>query len=200
MNLAVFCSGFGSNFQALIDAVRAKRLRASIALMVCDDPKAYALKRARKHHIPVVLINPRLFKTREAYERTLVSILKGQNVDLVVLAGFMRILSTHFVRAYRNRIVNIHPSYLPAFKGSHAIRDALAAGALETGVSVHVVTAAVDSGPILLQEKVKIRKNDTPKSLEARIHRVEHRLYPLAIKRYMKKLSDVVLSRRGTNG
>jgi phosphoribosylglycinamide formyltransferase-1 len=179
--LAFFCSGYGSNFQAILDTIRAGGLKAAAALMVCDNPKAYALRRARKYDVPVVLLRPRLFKTREDYERVIARILKNEKVDLVILAGFMRILSPFFVRAFRNRILNIHPSLLPAFKGAHAIQDALAAGVPETGVTVHYVTDDLDAGPIILQEKVRILKTDTVKTLETRIHQVEHRLYPLAI-------------------
>ncbi len=155
--------------------------------MVCDNPKAYALKRAHQHQIPVVLISPKLFDTREQYEKLLVTILKSQKIDLVVLAGFMRILTPYFINAYRGKVINIHPSYLPAFKGAHAIRDAFDAKVNETGVSVHYVTKDVDAGPVLLQKKVKIRKNDTLESLEKRIHAVEHKIYPLAIKRLINK-------------
>ena len=153
--------------------------------MVCDDAKAYALTRARRHGIPVVLMNPKLFKTREDYERVIVSILKNEGVDLVVLAGFMRILTPCLIRAFPKRILNIHPALLPAFKGAHAIRDAYEAGVKETGVTVHYVTPEVDSGPVILQEKVKVSKRDTLKTLEMKIHRVEHRLYPAAIKKIM---------------
>ena len=187
VNLAVFCSGFGSNFQAILDAIRGKKLNARVALMVCDNPKAYALKRARKANIPVVLINPKLFKTREDYEKILVALLKNQDVDLVVLAGFMRILTPYFIRAYRNKIINIHPSYLPNFTGAHAIRGAFEAKVKETGVTVHVVTKEVDAGPIILQKKVKILKNDSLQSLEKRIHAVEYQLYPLAIRKLIRK-------------
>ncbi len=180
--IAVFCSGNGSNFQALIAASRKKKLGAEIALMVCDNPKARALQRAKKHGIPAVLISPKLFSTREAYEKIIVSILKSQRVDLVVLAGFMRLLTAYFIGAYRGRIVNIHPSFLPAFKGAHAIRDAFEAGVPETGVTVHRVTLKVDSGPVILQEKVKIRRSDTRVTLEKRIHALEHRLYPKAVR------------------
>ncbi len=185
-NLAVFCSGFGSNFQAILDAIKRKKLKARVAVMVCDNPKAYALTRARKHRVPVFLFDPRHFKSREDYERIIVSILKSENVGLVALAGFMRILTPYFIRVYKNRIVNIHPSLLPKFKGSHAIRDALEAGAKVTGATVHVVTNQLDAGPIILQKKVKISSMDTSKSLEKRIHRTEHQIYPLAIKRYIK--------------
>lgn len=179
--IAVFCSGFGSNFQAILDAVRRKQLKAQIALMVCDKPTAYSVNRAKKNNIPVVLLSPQLFPSREAYEKVIVSILKNQKVDLVVLAGFMRILTPYFIRAYRNRIVNIHPSYLPAFKGAHAIRDAFEAKVSETGVTVHWVVEKVDAGRVILQEKVKRNPKDTLESLEKRIHAVEHKLYPKAL-------------------
>ncbi len=188
MNLAVFCSGFGSNFQAILDSVRKKKLRAHIALMICDNPKAIALRRAHKHQVPVFLFNPKLFKDRTSYEKLIVRVLKNQKVDLVVLAGFMRVLTPSFIRAYRNKILNIHPSLLPKFKGAHAIRDAFKAGEKQTGVTVHVVTKDVDAGPIVLQKKVRISKRDTLKSLESKIHCVEHEIYPLAIRKYIKKL------------
>ena len=155
--------------------------------MVCDNPKAYALKRAHQCKIPAVLVSPKLFQSREAYEKVIASILKSQDVDLVVLAGFMRILTPYFIKAYRDKIVNIHPSYLPQFKGVHAIRDAFQARVKETGVTVHRVTNELDSGPIILQKRVKILKNDTLESLEKRIHAVEHKLYPLAIRQLIDK-------------
>ena len=156
--------------------------------MVCDNPAAYAIQRAKKNNIPVVLVSPRLFATRLAYEKIIIRILKNQQIDLVVLAGFMRILTSHFIKSYRGKILNIHPSYLPQFKGAHAIRDAFLAKAKETGVSVHFVTEKVDSGKIILQEKVKISPKDTLKSLEKKIHAVEHRLYPKAIQRVVDSL------------
>jgi phosphoribosylglycinamide formyltransferase-1 len=183
--LAVFCSGSGSNFEAILDAVRKRRLNASVALMVCDKSGAYALTRARKNRVPIFLFNPKLFPARRAYEKILVRVLKSQSVDLVILAGFMRILTPYFVRAFRNRILNIHPALLPRFKGAHAIRDAFQAGVKETGATVHLVTEQVDAGPILLQKKVRVSQKDTLRSLEAKIHRAEHKLYPLAIKKYI---------------
>lgn len=181
--IAVFCSGSGSNFEAIVQAVRKKSLRVDVALMVCDNPKAFALKRAAKFGVPVCCVSPKLFADRESFERVVVSILRSQNVDLVVLAGFMRILTPYFIGAYKNKIVNIHPSYLPAFKGAHAIRDAFEAKVRETGVTVHYVTDELDSGRVILQKKVKVAKNDTLERLEARIHKIEHVLYPAAIKK-----------------
>jgi phosphoribosylglycinamide formyltransferase-1 len=194
-NLAVFCSGYGSNFQAILDAIKKKKLKASVAVMVCDNPKAYALSRARRHGVPVFLFNPRIFKKRQDYEKIIAGVLKSQKVGLVVLAGFMRILSPYFVRACRKRIINIHPALLPNFKGAHAIRDAFEAKVKETGVTVHWVTPQVDSGPPIIQKKVRILKSDTLASLEARIHKVEHQIYPLAIKKCLVSSPR----RRGSN-
>lgn len=181
MNLAVFCSGNGSNFQALIGSVRSGRLRARIAVMVCDNPKAHAIRRAVQAGVPVCVLSPKLFATREAHERVIVGILKTQKVDWIALAGYMRILTPYFIRAYRGRIVNIHPSYLPDFKGAHAIRDAYEAGVKRTGVTVHWVTEKLDSGRPILRERVPVRPGDTLAQLEKRIHAVEHRLYPQAL-------------------
>lgn len=187
-NLAVFCSGYGSNFQAILDAVKKKKLNARVAVMVCDNPKAAALERAKKNNIPIFLFNPRTFSSREDYERIIVSILKAEKVELVALAGFMRILTPYFIRTYKNRILNIHPSLLPEFKGAHAIRDVFEARVKETGATVHLVTNELDSGRILLQKKVKVSKQDTLESLEKKIHKVEHQVYPLAIRRYLVSL------------
>ncbi len=187
--LAVFCSGYGSNFQAILDAIRRKKLEASVVLVVCDNPKAFALKRARQNKIPVFLFDPKAFESREGHERLIVRVLKSQKADLVVLAGFMLILSPYFVRAYRGRILNIHPSLLPRFKGAYAIRDAFQAKVKETGATVHLVTEDLDAGPILFQKKVRVTKNDTLASLEKKIHRAEHEIYPLAINRYLNELN-----------
>ena len=183
--LAVFCSGYGSNFQAILDSARKKRLRAEIAVMVCDDPKAFSIQRAAKAGIPSVVVSPKLFSSRQDYEKFIVRVLKNQKVDVVILAGFMRILTPYFIKAYQDRILNIHPSLLPAFKGAYAIRDAFEAGVRQTGVSVHIVTVKLDSGPILVRKKIKVLKSDRLKTLEERIHRAEHRLYPAAIQKFI---------------
>ncbi len=186
-NLAVFCSGFGSNFQAILDAVRGKKLRANIVLMVCDNPKAYAIRRAQKNNIPFIVLSPKLFPSRVDYEKFIVQVLKNQRVDVVVLAGFMRIFTPYFIKAYKNKILNIHPSLLPRFKGAHAIRDAFEAGVKETGVTVHLVTADVDAGPILARQKIKRSASDTQASLEKKIHAAEHKLYPDAIQSFIDR-------------
>ena len=184
--LAVFCSGDGSNFQAIVGAVKQRKLRAHHALMVCDNPKAFAVKRALRSQVPAAVVSPRLFSSRVHYEKFIVRILKNQTIDLIVLAGFMRIFTPYFIGAFRNRILNIHPSLLPAFKGAHAIREAFRAGVKETGVTVHVVTANVDDGPILAQTKVRVLGSDTLGTLEKRIHRAEHKLYPAAVQKFIR--------------
>lgn len=180
--LAVFCSGQGTNLQAIIGAIRARRLRAEIVLVVSDRADANALILARRAGIEARVLRPKDYADRPRYERALIALLKARRVHLVCLAGFMRILSPLFVRHYRRRILNIHPALLPSFPGAHAVRDALAWGAKVTGVTVHVVDEQVDHGPIVLQEAVAIAPRDTEATLLTRVHRVEHRLYPRAIR------------------
>lgn len=177
----MLCSGQGTNLQAILHAIRAKRLRARVAVVISDRAEAFALVRARRAGIPAVFVNPKTFPTREAFERHLIRLLEHAGVRLVCLAGFMRVLSPVFVRRFRHRILNIHPALLPAFPGSHAIRDALAWGAKVTGVTVHLVDEQMDHGPILLQEALAIKPGEKVVALLERVHRIEHQLYPKAI-------------------
>ena len=179
--IAVFCSGQGTNLQAILDATRRGRLSARVALVISDQPSADALTRARRAGVEAYHVNPKAYPTRGAYERALIRLCDARGVRLICLAGFMRILSPVLVRRFRHRILNIHPALLPAFPGSHAVRDALAWGAKVTGVTVHVVDEAVDHGPIVLQEALAVRPDETEVTLLARVHRVEHALYPRAI-------------------
>ena len=179
--IAVFCSGQGTNLQALLDAARRGALRARIALLISDRPDALALTRARRAGVEARYINPKAFPTRAAYERALIRLCDEHGVRLACLAGYMRLLTPVFVRRFRNRLLNVHPALLPAFPGASAIRDALAWGAKVTGVTVHFVDEEMDHGPIILQEAVPIRPGDTEARLLSRVHRVEHRLYPRAI-------------------
>ena len=150
MNFAVLVSGNGSNLQAIIDATRKGKIKGALKLVLSDKAGAYALTRARKEGIRTVLfVNPGNFRSREDFDAELVSVLKKEKIDLVVLAGFMRILSPVFIRAFRNRIMNIHPALLPAFKGGHALKDALSCGVKVTGVTVHFVDEQVDHGAII---------------------------------------------------
>jgi phosphoribosylglycinamide formyltransferase-1 len=165
-----------------MDAARSGRLRARIAVVISDRAGTPALARARRAGVATHAIIPARFASRQAFERALITLCEAHRVRLICLAGFMRVLSPVFVRRYRHRILNVHPALLPAFPGAHAIRDALAWGVKVTGVTVHVVDEQVDHGPILLQEACPIAPGETVGSLLAKLHRIEHRLYPLAVR------------------
>jgi len=185
-NIAVFCSGNGTNLQAIINAVKRGFIKANLALMVCDTPEAYALVRAKKAGIEAFLLTKQGFKTRQDYDKEVVKKLEEKKIDLVVLAGFMRLMSPYFVDKYRNRILNIHPALLPSFKGTQGIKDALNYGVKVTGPTVHFVDEGLDSGPIVIQEAIKIRDDDTEETLAKRIHKKEHIIYPKAIKWFVE--------------
>ena len=178
MRVAVFASGSGTNLQAIIDA---DIQTIEIAVVFTNNPDAYAIERAKKHNIQVEIIDHKNYKTREEYEKHIIEVLDPYKLNLIVLAGFMRILSTVFVRAYKNKIVNIHPALLPSFPGINAGRQALEYGVKYTGVTVHFVDEGVDTGPIILQSVVEIKDEDTEDTLLEKIHEVEHRIYPKAI-------------------
>ncbi len=181
-NIAVFASGRGTNFNALAQAVRGKRLKVNLALLVCDNSKAAVSNKAKRLGVKVALVRRGDFVTKKDFEKEIIRHLKNNKIDRVVMAGFMRILSAGFVRAYKNRIINIHPALLPSFKGAQGIKDAFDYGVKITGVSVHFVDEEMDHGPIILQEAIQIRESDNLKTLEARIHKIEHRIYVQAIK------------------
>ena len=183
MKLAVFVSGTGSNLQALIDAERAGNLSsAEITLVVSDKPEAYALKRAEEAGIKTFVLEAKGFESREEYDKRIIEELKAEGIELVALAGFMRILSPVFTKEYEGRILNIHPALLPSFKGVHGIKDAFDCGVKETGVTVHFVEDDLDSGPVILQRSVRIEEDDTLESLEEKIHAEEHKLYPEVVR------------------
>ncbi len=179
--LAVLCSGFGSNLQAIIDAAGAGQLAVEIVCVISDNPQAHCLTRARQNKIPRVLLDPQKHSTRSAMDQAILSELRRYQADWVVLAGFMRLLGPRLVAAYRNRILNIHPALLPSFPGVHAVKRAWEANVPVTGVTVHFVDEGVDTGPVILQEEVKIIAGESLENLEKRIQEVEHRLYPKAI-------------------
>ncbi len=183
--IAVCCSGQGTNLQAIIEAIRRRSLRARIAVVISDNPRAYALERALAAKVQAVVIDPRGFSSREAFDRRMAEVVAKSGATLIVLAGFMRILSPWFVRRFKGRIINVHPALLPAFSGARGVRDALAHGVKVTGVTVHFVDEEVDHGPIIAQEPVAVQEKDTEETLLARIHRVEHKLYPRAIQKVL---------------
>lgn len=177
-------SGRGSNLQALIDAIASGALKAELAVVISNRPDAAGLGRAQSARIETVVLNhtdSARFPTREEYDRQLVTELKNRRVDLICLAGFMRLLSPVFIDAYPNAILNIHPSLLPSFPGVNAQYQAWQHGVKYTGVTVHLVTAELDGGPIVLQEVVPVRDDDDPDTLSARVLVEEHRVYPRAV-------------------
>ena len=186
MNIAVFVSGSGTNLQAIIDSISKGEIKAKIALVVSDNKDAHALTRAKTAGIETFVLSPKGFKSREDYDKKIIEELKKRDVNLVVLAGFMRLLSSHFVLQYKNKIINIHPALLPSFKGTHGIKDAFEYGSKRTGVTVHFVDTQLDHGPIILQEAVEIKENDTLDTLEEKIHKIEHKLYPKAVKLFVE--------------
>jgi phosphoribosylglycinamide formyltransferase-1 len=178
-SIAVFVSGSGTNLQAIIDA---KIKSANLAVVLSNKPDAYALERALKHNIPVEVVDHKEFDTREAFEAELIERLKKYNVKLIVLAGFMRILTSFFVNNYKHRIINLHPALLPSFPGIYSAKQALDYGVKITGVTVHFVDDGVDTGPIILQSVVPIYDSDSEDSLLEKIHKEEHRIFPEAVK------------------
>jgi len=180
--VGVLISGGGSNLQALMGASTKPDYPAEIVCVISNREDAYGLNRAREHDVPAHIINHKEFKTREAFDDAMQEMLERHNVEIVCLAGFMRLLSPKFVARWHGKLLNIHPSLLPAFKGAHAVRDALKAGVKETGCTVHLVTDELDSGPILLQAKVPVLADDSEETLHFRIHEAEHKIYPEALK------------------
>ena len=184
-NLGVLISGRGSNLQAIIDAICDGRLEARLAVVISNRADAYGLERARAAGIDTLVRDHKAWPSREAYESVLVEDLRARNVDLVCLAGFMRLLGATFVNAFPSRILNIHPALLPSFPGLHAQRQAVEHGVKMSGATVHFVTTDLDAGPIVLQASVPVLDADTEDTLSARILEAEHRIYPEAIQKIL---------------
>ena len=186
MNIAIFASGRGTNFSAILRAIKKGKVKAKLSLLVCDNPQAKVLGKAKRSCINTALIKREDFAAKKDFEGKIIERLEENKVDLIVLAGFIRMLSPEFVGKYKGRILNIHPALLPAFKGEEAIKDAFEYGVKVTGVTVHFVDEKMDHGPIILQRQVQIEPNDTLESLESKIHKIEHRLYPEAIRLFIE--------------
>lgn len=180
--LAIFASGSGTNLENLLARIRDGKLKCAAGLVFSDRPGAPCLQKARRFDVPVVSFTAQAFYDKAAFESRLAEVVDAHEIDYIALAGYMRILSPKFIRRYAWRIINIHPSLLPAFKGAHAIKDAFEAKAEKTGVTVHFATEAVDGGPVILQEEVPVLPDDTLETLEARVHETEYRIYPEALK------------------
>ena len=180
--VVILISGRGSNLQAILDEVRAGRLPIEVRAVVSNNPQAEGLKRAAAAGVPTSVINHRAYTERADFDRALMAAIDRHQPQLVVLAGFMRILGIEFIRHYAGRLINIHPSLLPAFRGLDTHARALAAGARAHGASVHFVTGDLDGGPVIVQAVVPVRRDDTPATLAARVLEQEHRIFPLAIR------------------
>jgi phosphoribosylglycinamide formyltransferase-1 len=185
-NLAVLVSGRGSNLQAMIDSIEDGYLRARISVVISDVRDACALLRAKKHGIEAVFVDPERYSSKELYEKEVLKTLEKHNAELILLAGYMRILGKTLLSAYKNRILNIHPALLPAFPGLHAQKQAFEHGVKVAGCTVHFVDETLDGGPIILQRCVEVKEDDTDKTLAERILEQEHKIYPEAVKLFVE--------------
>jgi len=188
--LGVLASGSGSNLEAIANAIAKGQLQAQIAVVIYNESDAFAKQRAEKFGIPAILVNHRDYKSRKDLDRSIIELLNQHNVDLVIMAGWMRIVTQVLIDAFPERILNIHPSLLPSFKGIHAIEQAFNYGVKITGCTVHLLSLEVDSGKILKQAAVPLLANDTLEDLQKRIQVQEHIIYPLAIAEYSQTFSS----------
>jgi phosphoribosylglycinamide formyltransferase 1 len=187
--LGVLASGSGSNLEAIANAINNGELEASIAVLIYNNPDAFCATRAQKLGIPTVLLNHRLYKSREELDGAIIEVLRQYGVELVIMAGWMRVITQVLLDAFPQRVLNIHPSLLPSFPGIHAAEQALKYGVKIAGCTVHIVSLEVDSGPILIQAAVPVLEDDTVDSLQQRIQVQEHIIYPKAIASYATTLS-----------
>lgn len=185
--LAVFASGNGSNFQSIYEHIQRGEIEAEICFVFTDKAGAKVIERAKSVHIPSYQLTQNEFKSKALFESEILKILTDYKIDYIILAGYMRLVGEVLLTAYENRIINIHPSLLPAFAGKDAIGQAFDAGVKVTGITVHYVDAGMDTGPIIAQQVVEINPDDTRESIEERIHRVEHIFYPQVIKELVSK-------------
>ena len=181
LKLGVMASGSGSNFEAIAQSIVDGHLNADIQVVIYNNPDAKVVDRAKRFDVPAVLLNHRLFESREALDQAIVTTLKDHAIEWVIMAGWMRIVTPVLINAFPNRILNIHPSLLPSFKGNRAVEQALSAGVKITGCTVHLVVPEVDSGTIIMQAAVPVLPDDTTETLQNRIHEQEHQIYPKAI-------------------
>lgn len=181
LRLGILASGNGSNFEAIMAAIERQELKATVNVVICNNPGAKVLERAAKWSIPTALLNHREFESRENLDQAMIKILTNHDVDWVIMAGWMRRVTQHLIDGFSGRLLNIHPSLLPSFPGLHAVQQALDAGVKLAGCTVHHVELAVDSGPIIMQAAVPVLSGDNEGSLQTRIQIQEHRIYPAAI-------------------
>lgn len=191
MKIAIFASGNGSNFEAIVQAVKNGKIPGRVAVLFCDRKDAFVLERAKKHGIPFITFSPKEFQSKNAYEEAIKERLAEYAIDLVVLAGYMRIVGETLLQAYPNKIINLHPSLLPSFPGLHGIQEAYEYGVKVTGITIHYIDAGVDTGPIIAQATTEVLPADTLEALEEKIHRLEHYWYPKVLAEIMQKGASI---------
>ncbi len=184
-NIAIFASGSGTNFQSIVDSVKNGLLNANIRLLVCDNPNAFVLERAKNEKIPIFVFSSKDYTSKAEYEKDILHQLQKQEVEFIVLAGYMRLIGKTLLKPFEGKIVNIHPSLLPLFPGKNAVEQALEAGVSETGVTIHYVDEGMDTGPIIEQRVIPIAKSDTKPMVLDKIKRVEHELYPNVLRKLL---------------
>ncbi|MBS7578178.1 MULTISPECIES: phosphoribosylglycinamide formyltransferase [unclassified Enterococcus] len=188
--LAIFASGNGSNFEVLAKAINSADFPAKLEFVFSDKRQAFVLERAEKLSVPSYTFELKEFSSKVDYELAIIELLDKHQVDFILLAGYMKIVGQTLLEKYEGRIINIHPALLPNFKGAHGIEDAFKAGVSETGVTIHYVDSNVDTGEIIVQERVLVDASDTLATLEAKIHQVEHRLYPAVVRQLIEKKGE----------
>ncbi len=189
MNIALFASGNGSNVMAILESL-SHHPQANFVTLVCDNPQAGVLEKIKAFAIDTLVVSPHDFDSRQAWEEAMIQHLEEKSVDLICLAGFMRILSSPMLSRFNNRIINIHPALLPSFPGRYGIEDAYRAGVTETGVTIHYVDEGIDTGDIIYQEALTVNPAWTLEELETEIHAIEHRIYPKIILKFIEDTSE----------
>lgn len=185
--IAIFASGTGSNFQALAEAIQTGTLHAEICVLVCDRPGASVIEKANVLGVNSFVFNPKQYVVKADFESEIVSLLQGLQVDYIVLAGYMRLIGHTLLHAFKDRIINIHPSLLPSFPGKDAIGQAMEAGVSKTGVTIHYVDEGMDTGPIIAQKEITINIDDSQEDVEQKVHEVEHRFYAETLQQLFQK-------------
>ena len=186
-NIAVFASGTGSNYQAIFDAIKEGKLDTNISCLITDRPKAKVIEKAKNNNTPYFTFKPKSYSSKAEYEKEVLSVLQNHNVELIVLAGYMRLIGDTLLKAYPRMIINIHPSLLPAFKGIDAVGQAMNAKVKVTGVTVHYVDEGMDTGEIIAQKALDISNLKTREQIETKIHQIEHQLYPEVIQSLLEE-------------
>ena len=189
MRVAIFASGNGTNFEVLTKQFQNHQLAGNVVLLFCDHPDAYVMKRAQRLNVPAFSWTVKEVGGKEAYEKRLLKLLQTQKIDLILLAGYLRVVGSTILDQYEARIINLHPAWLPEYPGLHSIERAYRDRVSETGVTVHFIDRGLDTGPIIMQERVPIHSDDSLAELETRVHEVEHRLYPQAVKQVLSQLT-----------